>query len=67
MLRTPDNNGFVFLFALPVYGATWLTQHVQALLKETEKLLEKWKHPDPHCFPTAPGGELHPLLDGLQS
>jgi NADH dehydrogenase (ubiquinone) 1 beta subcomplex subunit 9 len=28
----------------------------QALLKETEKLLEKWKHPDPYCHPTAPGG-----------
>ena len=30
----------------------------QALLKETEKLLEKWKHPDPYCAPTAPGGAL---------
>jgi NADH dehydrogenase (ubiquinone) 1 beta subcomplex subunit 9 len=28
----------------------------QALLKETEKLLEKWKHPDPYVHPTAPGG-----------
>lgn len=30
----------------------------QALLKETEKLLETWKHPDPYCHPTAPGGTL---------
>ncbi|KAL2163657.1 hypothetical protein VTH06DRAFT_5715 [Thermothelomyces fergusii] len=27
----------------------------RALLKETEKLLEKWKHPDPYVHPTAPG------------
>ncbi|KAI0893228.1 hypothetical protein F4806DRAFT_477445 [Annulohypoxylon nitens] len=26
------------------------------LLSETEKLLETWKHPDPFCYPTAPGG-----------
>lgn len=25
-------------------------------MKETEKLLEKWKHPDPYIHPTAPGG-----------
>ena len=31
-------------------------QTAQALLKETEKLLEHWKHPDPYCHPTAPGG-----------
>jgi hypothetical protein len=31
---------------------TW----AQTLLKETEKLLEKWKHPDPYIHPTAPGG-----------
>lgn len=30
--------------------------HLQALLKETEKLLDTWKHPDPYCHPTAPGG-----------
>lgn len=34
-------------------------EHVQALLKETEKLLEKWKHPDPYIPPTAPGGMPH--------
>ncbi|KAI0198689.1 hypothetical protein F4808DRAFT_435448 [Astrocystis sublimbata] len=28
----------------------------RALLKETEKLLETWKHPDPYIHPTAPGG-----------
>ena len=28
----------------------------QALLKETEKLLDTWKHPDPYAHPTAPGG-----------
>ncbi|KAI1117821.1 hypothetical protein F5Y14DRAFT_325213 [Nemania sp. NC0429] len=31
----------------------------QALLKETEKLLETWKHPDPYCPPTAPGGSKY--------
>ncbi|KAK6952703.1 hypothetical protein Daesc_004995 [Daldinia eschscholtzii] len=30
----------------------------RALLSETEKLLETWKHPDPYCPPTAPGGML---------
>jgi len=34
----------------------WLTAREQALLKETEKLLENWKHPDPYAAPTAPGG-----------
>ena len=33
---------------------TWLTR--KALIKETEDLLEKWKHPDPYKPPTAPGG-----------
>lgn len=28
------------------------------LIKETESLLEKWKHPDPYRPPTAPGGAL---------
>lgn len=28
----------------------------QALITETENLLEKWKHPDPYRPPTAPGG-----------
>jgi NADH dehydrogenase (ubiquinone) 1 beta subcomplex subunit 9 len=30
----------------------------QDLVRETEKLLEKWKHPDPYRPPTAPGGAL---------
>ncbi|KAI5291666.1 hypothetical protein KEM54_002055 [Ascosphaera aggregata] len=30
-----------------------------ALLAETEKLLEEWKHPDPYRAPTAPGGTLY--------
>jgi NADH dehydrogenase (ubiquinone) 1 beta subcomplex subunit 9 len=30
----------------------------QELIKETELLLEKWKHPDPYRPPTAPGGSL---------
>ncbi|OQE18620.1 hypothetical protein PENSTE_c017G10005 [Penicillium steckii] len=28
----------------------------QVLLRETEKILEEWKHPDPYRHPTAPGG-----------
>ncbi|KAI9040517.1 NADH dehydrogenase [ubiquinone] 1 beta subcomplex subunit 9 [Aspergillus affinis] len=28
----------------------------KVLLRETEKLLENWKHPDPYRAPTAPGG-----------
>lgn len=28
----------------------------QVLLRETEKLLDTWKHPDPYRMPTAPGG-----------
>jgi NADH dehydrogenase (ubiquinone) 1 beta subcomplex subunit 9 len=31
----------------------------RVLLKETEKLLEKWKHPDPYVHPTAPGGSKY--------
>lgn len=30
----------------------------QALIEETESLLEKWKHPDPYRPPTAPGGKI---------
>ncbi|TQW09543.1 hypothetical protein IF2G_02333 [Cordyceps javanica] len=30
---------------------------LQALLSETEKLLNGWKHPDPYVPPTAPGEE----------
>ncbi|RBR26173.1 uncharacterized protein FIESC28_01022 [Fusarium coffeatum] len=42
---------------------------IQALLTETEKLLESWKHPDPYTPPTAPGGSKYernlpsPVLD----
>ncbi|KAJ3468377.1 hypothetical protein MRS44_002442 [Fusarium solani] len=42
---------------------------IQALLSETEKLLESWKHPDPYTPPTAPGGSKFernlpsPILD----
>ncbi|KAF7883817.1 hypothetical protein EAF00_011129 [Botryotinia globosa] len=41
----------------------------RALFKETEDLLEKWKHPDPYRPPTAPGGSKYernlpsPILD----
>ncbi|KAL5084720.1 hypothetical protein Trisim1_011520 [Trichoderma cf. simile WF8] len=41
----------------------------RALLAETEKLLESWKHPDPYVPPTAPGGSKFernlpsPILD----
>jgi NADH dehydrogenase (ubiquinone) 1 beta subcomplex subunit 9 len=31
----------------------------RTLLKETEKLFEKWKHPDPYIHPTAPGGSKY--------
>jgi len=31
----------------------------RALLKETEKLLDRWKHPDPYLPPTAPGGSKY--------
>ncbi|PHH49312.1 NADH dehydrogenase [ubiquinone] 1 beta subcomplex subunit 9 [Ceratocystis fimbriata CBS 114723] len=41
----------------------------RALLSETEKLLEQWKHPEPYIPPTAPGGSKYernlpaPFLD----
>ncbi|KAI1370268.1 hypothetical protein F4677DRAFT_368203 [Hypoxylon crocopeplum] len=35
------------------------TRKQRALLSETEKLLETWKHPDPFCHPTAPGGSKY--------
>ncbi|EGR48857.1 uncharacterized protein TRIREDRAFT_47510 [Trichoderma reesei QM6a] len=41
----------------------------RALLAETEKLLESWKHPDPYVPPCAPGGSKFernlpsPILD----
>ncbi|KAG6000731.1 hypothetical protein E4U21_005086 [Claviceps maximensis] len=31
----------------------------KALLYETEKLLDTWKHPDPYIPPTAPGGSKY--------
>ncbi|EAS36777.3 LYR family protein [Coccidioides immitis RS] len=31
----------------------------RVLFQETEKLLEKWKHPDPYRPPTAPGGSKY--------
>lgn len=37
----------------------------QALLKETEKLLDTWKHPDPYLPPSAPGGMYDPSATAL--
>ena len=37
--------------------ASLLMCMMQILFNETEKLLEKWKHPDPYRPPTAPGGK----------
>ncbi|KAL4792325.1 hypothetical protein BDW69DRAFT_177324 [Aspergillus filifer] len=31
----------------------------RVLLRETEKLLDTWKHPDPYRAPTAPGGSKY--------
>jgi len=31
----------------------------QLIFNETEKLLEKWKHPDPYRPPSAPGGSKY--------
>ncbi|KAL8341348.1 hypothetical protein RB601_005650 [Gaeumannomyces tritici] len=36
-------------------------RQIRALLKETETLLDTWKHPDPFCHPTAPGGMRHAM------
>ncbi|KAI9798552.1 MAG: hypothetical protein M1833_004689 [Piccolia ochrophora] len=39
------------------------------LIQETEQILQKWKHPDPYLYPTAPGGSKYernlqvPILD----
>lgn len=33
----------------------------QILFNETEKLLDKWKHPDPYRPPSAPGGMTAPM------
>ncbi|KAI9670104.1 MAG: hypothetical protein M1829_004832 [Trizodia sp. TS-e1964] len=41
----------------------------RVLFRETEEILEKWKHPDPYRPPTAPGGSKYernvpaPILD----
>lgn len=43
---------------LAVGGRLQADNGIQALLSETEKLLESWKHPDPYTPPTAPGGML---------
>ncbi|KAL0936662.1 NADH dehydrogenase 1 beta subcomplex 9 [Colletotrichum truncatum] len=46
-----------------------LTCAPQELLAETEKLLARWKHPEPYVHPTAPGGSKYernlpaPILD----
>ena len=40
----------------PFYEAHSDWNALQVLLRETEKLLEGWKHPDPYRAPTAPGG-----------
>ncbi|KAF2201903.1 hypothetical protein GQ43DRAFT_393298 [Delitschia confertaspora ATCC 74209] len=44
-------------------------RQLRMLIKETQELLEKWKHPDPYRPPTAPGGSKYernlpvPILD----
>ncbi|RVX75503.1 hypothetical protein B0A52_00856 [Exophiala mesophila] len=35
------------------------TRTQRILFNETEKLLQKWKHPDPYRPPTAPGGSKY--------
>ncbi|KIV96466.1 hypothetical protein PV10_00336 [Exophiala mesophila] len=35
------------------------TRTQRILFNETEKLLRKWKHPDPYRPPTAPGGSKY--------
>lgn len=32
---------------------------LQALIDQTEEILNKWKHPDPYKPPTAPGGSKY--------
>jgi len=32
---------------------------IQAIIEETEQLLNTWKHPDPYRPPTAPGGSKY--------
>ncbi|KAF5535149.1 NADH dehydrogenase (ubiquinone) 1 beta subcomplex 9 [Fusarium phyllophilum] len=54
MSPIPGIKGFVTNWRLEYdLGADF---DAQALLTETEKLLESWKHPDPYTPPTAPGG-----------
>ncbi|KAF9769645.1 hypothetical protein IL306_012928 [Fusarium sp. DS 682] len=67
MLPIPGIKGFVTNWRLEDdLGADF---DAQALLTETEKLLESWKHPDPYTPPTAPGGSKYernlpsPVLD----
>ena len=43
-------------------SALLMPEKIQVLLRETEKLLEEWKHPDPYRPPTAPGGMLSMIL-----
>ncbi|CAI9625992.1 unnamed protein product [Alternaria burnsii] len=44
-------------------------RQMRELIKETENLLDKWKHPDPYRPPTAPGGSKYernlpcPIID----
>ncbi|GKZ27501.1 hypothetical protein AbraIFM66951_005318 [Aspergillus brasiliensis] len=49
------------MFAIPVSRSVQRTDEKteKALLQETEKLLETWKHPDPYRAPTAPGGSKY--------
>lgn len=52
----PDNKRQVLLQKTVYDQAN--TYILKALFRETEELLEKWKHPDPYRAPTAPGGML---------
>jgi len=44
-------------------------RQLRVILEQTEATLERWKHPDPYCPPTAPGGSKYernmpcPILD----
>ncbi|KAG9501446.1 hypothetical protein J7337_007134 [Fusarium musae] len=53
MSPIPDIKGFVTNWRLE--DDLDADSDAQALLTETEKLLESWKHPDPYTPPTAPG------------
>ncbi|CCC09420.1 hypothetical protein SMACR_08325 [Sordaria macrospora] len=41
-------------------------RHLRVLLKETEKLLDHWKHPDPFAHPLSPGGKQSFTCDQAQ-